>query len=113
MGGGNGFAPVGQHVINEWFRDNSDKARHEETLAFVDPLSAALVSGAAFAAVMLGAGGAGASLNPARAVGGRLAHAVLPVPGRGKGSLSGLGAAVIGPCVGAFVAAAAWRALVG
>jgi glycerol uptake facilitator protein len=82
-------------------------------LAFVDPLSAALVSGAAFAAVMLGAGGAGASLNPARAVGGRLAHAVLPVPGRGKGSLSGLGAAVIGPCVGAFMAAAAWRALVG
>ena len=82
-------------------------------LAFVDPLSAALLSGAAFAAVMLGAGGAGASLNPARAVGGRLAHAVLPVPGRGKGSLSGLGAAVIGPCVGAFMAAAAWRALVG
>jgi hypothetical protein len=38
---------------------------------------------------------------------------VLPVPGRGKGSLSGLGAAVIGPCVGAFMAAAAWRALVG
>ncbi|MFM8785762.1 MAG: hypothetical protein ACKOFI_11610, partial [Phycisphaerales bacterium] len=45
--------------------------------------------------------------------GGRLAHALLPVPGRGVGSFAGLGAAVIGPCVGALVAAAAWRALVG
>lgn len=82
-------------------------------LAFVDPLSAALVAGATFAAVMLGVGGAGASLNPAYAIGGRSAHAILPVPGRGSGSLSGIGAAVIGPCVGAFAAAAAWRALVG
>lgn len=82
-------------------------------LSAVDPLAAALVGGIAFSAVTLGAGGAGAALNPARAVGGRLAHAVLPVPGRGHGSLSGLGAAVIGPCAGAFVAAAAWRSLVG
>ncbi|MFM8641288.1 MAG: aquaporin [Phycisphaerales bacterium] len=82
-------------------------------LAAVDPLSAALVAGATFAAVMLGVGGAGAALHPARAVGGRLAHALLPGPGRGVGSFAGLGAAVIGPCVGALVAAAAWRALVG
>jgi glycerol uptake facilitator protein len=82
-------------------------------LAAVDPLSAALVAGAAFAAVLLGVGGAGAALNPAHAIGGRVAHALLPVPGRGEGSFAGVGPAVIGPCVGALAAAAGWRALVG
>ena len=82
-------------------------------LAAVDPLSAALVAGATFSAAMLGVGGTGAALNPAHAIGGRVAHALLPVPGRGEGSLAGIGAAVIGPCIGAFAAAAAWRSLVG
>lgn len=61
----------------------------------------------------LGAGMGGATgygMNPARDMGPRIAHAILPIPGKGTNDWQfGLSVATAGPIVGALVAVAAYK----
>jgi glycerol uptake facilitator protein len=61
----------------------------------------------------LGAGMGGATgygMNPARDMGPRIAHAILPIPGKGTNDWQfGLSVATAGPIVGALIAVAAYK----
>ncbi|MGC8974504.1 MAG: aquaporin, partial [Thermoproteus sp.] len=51
-------------------------------------------------------GPTGYAINPARDLGPRLAHAVLPIPGKGSSDWSyGLVVPILGPFIGAAIAA--------
>ena len=55
-------------------------------------------------------GPTGYALNPARDMGPRIAHAILPIPGKGKNDWQyGLMVATVGPIVGALVAVFAYK----
>jgi glycerol uptake facilitator protein len=56
-------------------------------------------------------GPTGYAINPARDLGPRLAHAVLPVPGKGSSDWGYAPVPILGPLVGAFVAAGLVRGL--
>ena len=57
-------------------------------------------------------GPTGYAINPARDLGPRIAHAILPIPGKGDNDWSyGLVVPIIGPLVGAIIAALLWVAL--
>ena len=71
-----------------------------------------LIAGIALFACVAGAGAVGAALHPPRAVFGRVLLAVLPVEGKASVSWSGLLEAIVGPALGAFIAAWTWRAIV-
>lgn len=63
-------------------------------------------------AIGLGLGGTtGYAINPARDLGPRIAHAVLPIPGKGASGWNYAWVPVIGPCAGAAVAGAIALAL--
>lgn len=72
----------------------------------------ALVAGVALFACVLGAGAAGAPMNPARAVVGRMLHSVVPAADRQRGAWDDAWIAVVGPALGALFAAWAWRVCV-
>lgn len=55
------------------------------------------------------AGGWGVALNPARDLGPRLAHTLLPLPGKGSSAWWEAWPAVVGPLVGAWIAGALSR----
>lgn len=60
----------------------------------------------------LGLGGpTGYALNPARDLGPRLAHAVLPIAGKGHSDWNYAWVPVVGPCLGGVLAALAFRLL--
>ena len=72
-----------------------------ETPAQIGPLGVALV------VVGIGAslgGPTGYAINPARDLGPRIAHAVLPIPGKGSSDWSYSWVPVLGPIVGAILA---------
>jgi glycerol uptake facilitator protein len=63
-------------------------------------------------AIGLSLGGTtGYAINPARDLGPRLAHAILPVPGKGDGDWSYAWIPVLGPLFGALLAAAAFAGM--
>jgi glycerol uptake facilitator protein len=74
---------------------------------FVAPLGAALVWG-----IGLSLGGpTGYAINPARDLGPRIAHALLPIPGKGSSDWGYAWVPVIGPLLGAALAALAAKAV--
>lgn len=63
-------------------------------------------------AIGLGLGGTtGYAINPARDFGPRLAHAILPIAGKGGSDWSYAGVPIIGPLIGATLAGLLVRAL--
>ncbi|MFM7798000.1 MAG: aquaporin [Planctomycetota bacterium] len=72
----------------------------------------AVIAGIVLFACVVGAGAVGAPLNPARAVVGRVVHAVVPAGDRQPGTWADAWIAVAGPALGALLAAWAWRACV-
>jgi len=63
-------------------------------------------------AIGLSLGGpTGYAINPARDLGPRIAHAVLPIPGKGSSDWGYSWVPVVGPIVGAIIAALLWGAL--
>jgi glycerol uptake facilitator protein len=63
-------------------------------------------------AIGLSLGGpTGYAINPARDLGPRIAHAVLPIPGKGSSDWGYSWIPVVGPIVGAVIAALLWGAL--
>ncbi|HEX4608950.1 MAG TPA: MIP/aquaporin family protein, partial [Urbifossiella sp.] len=74
---------------------------------FVAPLGAALVWG-----IGLSLGGpTGYAINPARDLGPRLAHALLPIPGKGSSDWGYAWVPVVGPLLGAAAATFVARAV--
>jgi len=64
-------------------------------------------------AIGLSLGGTtGYAINPARDLGPRIAHALLPIPGKGAGDWGYAWIPVLGPIIGGIVAAVLFRALV-
>ncbi len=81
----------------------------QDVKVFVAPLGGALVWG-----IGLSLGGpTGYAINPARDLGPRVAHAVLPIPGKGDSDWGYAWVPVVGPLVGGAAAAALLRALQG
>jgi glycerol uptake facilitator protein len=71
-----------------------------------------LVVGALIIAIGLCLGGTtGFAINPARDLAPRVAHAVLPIPGKGNSDWSYAWIPVVGPLVGASVAVFVYQAL--
>ena len=63
-------------------------------------------------AIGLSLGGpTGYAINPARDLGPRIAHAVLPIPGKGSSDWGYSWIPVVGPIIGAIIAALLWGAL--
>jgi glycerol uptake facilitator protein len=58
-------------------------------------------------------GTTGYAINPARDFSPRLAHALLPVPGKGRSDWGYAWIPIVGPLAGALAAARVWRAIVG
>lgn len=56
-------------------------------------------------------GPTGYAINPARDLGPRIAHAVLPIPGKGGSDWSYAGIAIVGPLIGGALAGLAMRVL--
>jgi glycerol uptake facilitator protein len=56
-------------------------------------------------------GTTGYAINPARDLGPRLAHALLPVPGKGDSDWGYAWIPVVGPLVGGLLAAGIWKAI--
>lgn len=72
----------------------------------------ALPVGLLVLAIGLSLGGTtGYAINPARDLGPRLAHALLPVPGKGDGDWSYAWIPVVGPVIGALLAAAVFAGM--
>lgn len=72
----------------------------------------ALPVGLLVLAIGLSLGGTtGYAINPARDFGPRIAHALLPVPGKGDGDWSYAWIPVVGPFIGALLAAAAFAGM--
>lgn len=72
-----------------------------------------LVAGVALFVCVLGAGAVGAPMNPARAVVGRVLHAAVSASDRKRDAWGDAWIAIVGPALGALLAAWAWRASVG
>lgn len=68
-----------------------------------------LFIGTLIGALVLGAGGTGTAINPARDLGPRIAHFVLPIPGKGSSEWWYGWIPAIGPFIGAAVAAGLWN----
>lgn len=80
-----------------------------------DVLVSVVLWSAGGAAIVLALGlGVGLThgLNPARDIGGRLAHALLPLPAKGDSDWNGAWIPLIGPLLGAMLAAWVFRAIV-
>jgi glycerol uptake facilitator protein len=74
----------------------------------------ALPVGLLVASIGLSLGGTtGYAINPARDFSPRLAHALLPVPGKGRSDWGYAWIPIVGPLAGALAAASVWRAIVG
>jgi glycerol uptake facilitator protein len=58
-------------------------------------------------------GTTGYAINPARDLGPRIAHAILPIPGKRDSDWSYSWVPIVGPIVGGLVAALAWKAQTG
>jgi glycerol uptake facilitator protein len=58
-------------------------------------------------------GPTGYAINPARDLGPRIMHAILPIPGKGSSDWGYSWIPVVGPIVGAVIAALLWGALQG
>jgi len=72
----------------------------------------ALPVGLLVLAIGLSLGGTtGYAINPARDLGPRLAHALLPIPGKGDGDWSYAWIPVVGPIIGALLAAAVFAGM--
>lgn len=56
-------------------------------------------------------GPTGYAINPARDLGPRIAHAILPIPGKGSSDWGYSWIPVVGPIIGAVIAALLWGAL--
>jgi glycerol uptake facilitator protein len=56
-------------------------------------------------------GPTGYAINPARDLGPRIAHALLPIHGKGKSDWSYAWIPVVGPCIGGVLGALAYKAL--
>jgi glycerol uptake facilitator protein len=56
-------------------------------------------------------GTTGYAINPARDLGPRLTHALLPVPGKGESDWGYAWIPVVGPMLGALLAAGIWMAI--
>ena len=82
-------------------------------MSVVQPMLSVLVAGMALAVIALGAAGASdCIMNPARDLGSRVAHAFLPIPGKGGSDWRSAWIGIVGPVLGALLAAALWRATV-
>jgi glycerol uptake facilitator protein len=72
----------------------------------------ALPVGLLVLAIGLSLGGTtGYAINPARDLGPRIAHAILPVPGKGHSDWSYAWIPVVGPIIGGVIAAGIWYAI--
>jgi glycerol uptake facilitator protein len=72
----------------------------------------ALVVGFLVWGIGLSLGGpTGYAINPARDLGPRIAHAILPIPGKGSSDWGYSWIPVVGPIIGAVIAALLWMAL--
>lgn len=67
-----------------------------------------LFIGTLIGALVLGAGGTGTAINPARDLGPRIAHFVLPISGKGSSEWWYGWIPAIGPFIGAAIAAGLW-----
>ncbi len=82
-------------------------------MSVVQPMLSVLIAGMALAVLALGAAGASdCIMNPARDLGSRVAHAFLPIPGKGGSDWRSAWIGIVGPVLGALLAAALWRATV-
>lgn len=83
-------------------------------ISVVQPILSILIAGMALAVIALGAAGASdCIMNPARDLGSRIAHAFLPIPGKGGSDWRSAWIGIVGPVLGALLAAMLWRATVG
>ncbi|MEI6475195.1 MAG: aquaporin, partial [Planctomycetota bacterium] len=83
-------------------------------ISVVQPILSILIAGMALAVIALGAAGASdCIMNPARDLGSRVAHAFLPIPGKGGSDWRSAWIGIVGPVLGALLAAMLWRATVG
>ena len=78
---------------------------------FAIEIRAALVGVIVFAIELSLGGPIGYAINPARDLGPRLAHALLPIPGKGTSDWGYAWVPVIGPIIGGVVGAWAYVAL--
>ncbi len=70
-----------------------------------------LVIGGLIALIGFSLGGTtGFAINPARDLGPRLAHAILPIPGKGSSNWSYSWIPIVGPCVGGILGATVYQA---
>lgn len=74
------------------------------------PVSAALVLAIVWGVGLSLGGSTGYAINPARDLGPRLAHALLPVANKGSSDWGYAWIPVVGPCLGAGTAALLWQA---
>jgi glycerol uptake facilitator protein len=82
-----------------------------EGMAFADGLKN-LIVGFLIVAIGISLGGAtGYAINPARDFGPRLAHFLLPIPGKGDSNWGYAWVPVVGPVIGGIVAAWAYQIL--
>ncbi|MCX5640332.1 MAG: aquaporin family protein [Planctomycetota bacterium] len=83
-------------------------------ISVVQPILSILIAGMALAVIALGAAGASdCIMNPARDLGSRVAHAFLPIPGKDGSDWRSAWIGIVGPVLGALLAAMLWRATVG
>lgn len=78
------------------------------SLGALDALAAGLV---VFSVGMSLGGPTGYAINPARDLGPRIAHSILPIPGKGKSDWGYAWIPIVGPVIGALVAAACFMLL--
>lgn len=86
-------------------------ASTEETVLNLGALGAIGVAFLVWAIGLSLGGPTGYAINPARDLGPRIAHAVLPIPGKGGSDWGYSWIPVVGPLIGAAIAAILWGAL--
>lgn len=80
---------------------------------FVEGLNPLAVGGLVLSIGLSLGGTTGYAINPARDLGPRIAHAILPIPGKGSSDWAYAWIPVVGPILGGICGAAAYRALIG
>jgi len=100
-----GVLSIGNHFAGDAFQG-------EELQGAFSTAFAPLLVGLLVWVIGLSHGGpTGYAINPARDLGPRIAHAVLPIPGKGESDWGYAWVPVVGPIVGGILGAVAWHAL--
>ena len=80
---------------------------------FVEGLNPLAIGGLVLSIGLSLGGTTGYAINPARDLGPRIMHAILPIPGKGSSEWNYAWIPIVGPILGGICGAAAYRALLG